>query len=110
VKEGLEIVRTLRLRYDGRERNPFDEVECGRFYARALASYGLLFALSGARYDAVERALYLRPQVAGDFEAFLCTAGGYGTVGVRGGKPFVDVAEGEINVERIEYAPLVGRM
>ena len=29
--------------------DPFDEVECGRFYARALASYGLLHALSGAR-------------------------------------------------------------
>jgi uncharacterized protein (DUF608 family) len=106
VSEGLEIVRAVRKRYDGRHRNPFDEVECGRWYARALASYGLLAALSGARYDAVERVLYLSPKVPGDFAAFLCTAGGYGTVGVRGGKPFLDVTEGEIKLDKIEYTPL----
>jgi len=29
VDEGLKIVRTCRDRYDGRSRNPFDEVEAG---------------------------------------------------------------------------------
>ncbi|HEV8244914.1 MAG TPA: GH116 family glycosyl hydrolase, partial [Polyangiaceae bacterium] len=106
VSEGLELVRAARLRYDGRHRNPFDEVECGRWYARALSSYGLLAALSGARYDAVERVLYLTPQVPGDFESFLCTAAGYGTVGVRRGQPFLEVAEGKIDVTRIAYTPL----
>ena len=42
VEEGLEIVRTARDRYDGRIRNPFNEYECGHWYARAMASYGLL--------------------------------------------------------------------
>jgi hypothetical protein len=41
VKEGLEIVRVCRDRYDGRRRNPFDEIECGHWYARAMLSYGL---------------------------------------------------------------------
>ena len=102
VEEGLAIVRAVRERYDGRWRNPFDEYECGHWYARAMSSYGLLQALSGARYDAVEKVLYLRPAVAGDFRAFLCTATGYGTVGVRKGKPFVEVVTGSIPVERIE--------
>ena len=61
VDEGLDIVRACRDRYDGRVRNPFSEIECGHFYARALASYGLLQALSGARYDAVDKILYLTP-------------------------------------------------
>jgi uncharacterized protein (DUF608 family) len=103
VEQGLSIVRAARLRYDGRYRNPFDEYECGRWYARALASYGLLAAFSGARYDAVERVLYLHPKLPGDFEAFLCTATGYGTVGVRNGKPFLEITEGEISAERIDY-------
>jgi Glycosyl-hydrolase family 116, catalytic region len=107
VNQGLAIVRAARKRYDGEHRNPFDEYECGRWYARALASYGLFAALSGARYDAVERVLHLRPKLVGDFESFLCTATGYGTVGVRDGNPFLDVVEGEIHVERIEYAPFV---
>jgi hypothetical protein len=101
VNEGLDIVRACRDRYDGRIRNPFSEIECGHFYARAMASYGLLQALSGARYDAVEKVVYLDPRVRGDFQAFLSTATGFGHVGLRDGKPFVDVASGAIPVDRI---------
>jgi len=105
VDEGLEVVRTARRRYDGSVRNPFDEYECGHWYARALSSYGLLQALGGARYDAVDRTLYLSPAIQGDFRAFLCTAGGYGTVGLRDGQPFLDVACGSIDVATIERRP-----
>ena len=101
--EGLDIVRACRDRYDGRLRNPFSEIECGHFYARALASYGLLQGLSGARYDAVEKVLYLDPRIQGDFRAFLCTATGFGTVGLRSGKPFVDVKSGSIDIDRITF-------
>ncbi|HZZ56676.1 MAG TPA: GH116 family glycosyl hydrolase [Opitutaceae bacterium] len=101
--EGLEIVRACRARYDGRIRNPFDEYECGHWYARALSSYALLQAWSGARYDAVEQVLHLAPAIPGDFRCFLSTATGYGTVGVRGGEPFLDVRSGSIPLQRIAY-------
>ncbi len=101
VNEGLEIVRICRSRYDGRVRNPFNEYECGHWYARAMSSYALLQALGGARYDAVEKVLYLRPRVAGDFRAFLSTATGYGTVGVRKGKPFFEPAAGKVEIKEI---------
>jgi uncharacterized protein (DUF608 family) len=103
VKEGLEIVRTCRDRYDGRVRNPFDEYECGHWYARAMASYALLQGLTGVQYDAVEKTLYVHPRVEGDFRSFLCTATGYGTVGVRAGEPFVEVRQGHIDVRHIDY-------
>jgi hypothetical protein len=110
VDEGLEIVRTVRDRYDGRIRNPFNEYECGHWYARALASYALLQGLTGARYDAVEKRLTIKPSIQGDFRAFLCTATGYGTVGVRGwssshGEPFVEVKHGVIPYEELVYEP-----
>lgn len=101
VAEGLEVVRVCRDRYDGRVRNPFDEYECGHWYARAMSSYGLLQALSGARYDAVEKVLHLQPAVQGDFRCFLSTATGYGTVGVKRGQPFVEVKSGHIDVRSI---------
>jgi hypothetical protein len=104
VHEGLEIVRACRARYDGRVRNPFDEYECGHWYARALSSYALLESLSGARYDAVDKVLHLRPRIAGDFRSFLATATGFGTVGVRVGKPFLDVKSGAIEVREIRYS------
>ncbi len=103
VEKGLEIVRACRGRYDGTRRNPFDEIECGHWYARAMASYALLQALTGARYDAIDRSLYLEPKIRGDFRSFFSTATGFGTVGLRNGKPFLEVKAGQIEVKRIEY-------
>lgn len=105
VGEGLDIVRACRARYDGRVRNPFDEYEWGHWYARAMASYGLLQALSGARFDAVEGVLHLEPRVSGDFRSFICTASGYGTVGVTDGKPFLNVVCGRIDAKEIRFTP-----
>lgn len=105
VEEGLDIVRTARDRYDGTVRNPFNEYECGHWYARAMASYGLMYGLTGVRYDAVDKTLYIQPRIAGDFRSFLATATGYATVGVKDGKPFVEVKSGTIPYERIEYTP-----
>jgi len=104
VEEGLRIVRAVRDRYDGRFRNPFNEYECGHWYARAMSSYSLLQALTGARYDAVEMILYLDPHMPGDFRTFLATATGYATVGLRDGKPFVEVKSGAIEINQIVFA------
>ena len=103
VEEGLDIVRACRERYDGRVRNPFDEYECGNYYGRALASYGLLQGLTGVRYDAVDKTLYVDSKV-GDFKSFLSTNTGFGTVEYKNGKATVDVAYGEIPVENIVIA------
>ena len=99
IEEGLEIVRTCRDRYDGRVRNPFNEYECGHWYARALSSYALLQGLTGVRYDAVDRTLFIDSKV-GDFTSFLSTATGFGTVGLKKNKPFINVFHGEINVRQ----------
>ena len=103
VEEGLDVVRTCAARYDGRVRNPFDQYECGHWYARAMSSYALLQAFSGARYDAVSKTLYLKPVLSGDFRCFLSTATGFGTAGVKNGKPFLKVTSGSIPYEKIEY-------
>jgi uncharacterized protein (DUF608 family) len=103
VQEGLDVVRACRDRYDGRVRNPFNEYECGHWYARAMSSYALLFGLSGARYDAVDKVLYLEPSIKGDFRSFFSTATGYGTVGVRKGKPFFEAKAGTLDIREVRY-------
>jgi uncharacterized protein (DUF608 family) len=105
VEEGLEIVRICRSRYDGRVRNPFDEYECGHWYARAMSSYALLQALSGAAYDAVGKQMTLKPKIKGNFSCFISTATGFGLVGVRQGAPFLDVAQGSLDVKAWDYTP-----
>jgi hypothetical protein len=103
VAEGLEIVRLARDRYDGKIRNPFNEYECGHWYARAMSSYGLLQGLTGLRYDAVDRTLYVDSRI-GDFTCFLSTATGFGTVRLQQGKATVHTAYGSIPVEKTVIA------
>jgi uncharacterized protein (DUF608 family) len=51
--EGLTCIQAIRDRYDGHKRNPFDEAECGHHYARAMASWTPVLALTGFHYSAV---------------------------------------------------------
>ena len=103
VNEGLEIVRACRNRYDGRVRNPFNEYECGHWYARALSSYGLLQSLTGVRLDAVTHTLYVDSKV-GDFTTFLSTDTGFGVVTLAGTKVTVKSTFGRIEVSKINVA------
>lgn len=75
LEEGLTVVKAVRDRYDGARRNPWNEVECGAHYARALASWSVLLAISGYHYSAPERRISFRPRL--DAETFRCffTAG-----------------------------------
>ena len=54
IENGLRCIKAIRDRYDGRKRNPFDEAECGHHYARAMASWAAILALSGFKYSAVD--------------------------------------------------------
>jgi hypothetical protein len=101
VEEGLEIVRACRSRYDGRIRNPFDEYECGHWYARAMSSYGLIQGLTGLRYDALDKTLYIDSRIGNDFKCFISTETGFGLAGLKKGKPFIDVKHGSIIVDRV---------
>jgi Glycosyl-hydrolase family 116, catalytic region len=102
VKEGLDIVRTCRNRYDGKVRDPFDEYECGHWYARAMSSYALIEALTGVRYDAVDKTLWVDSKM-GDFVSFLSTDTGFGNVVYHAGKARLEVAYGTIPVREIHY-------
>lgn len=100
VEKGLEVVRECRKRYDGTVRNPFDEYECGHWYARAMSSYGLFQGLTGVRYDAVDRTLYIDSKT-GDFKSFISTETGFGNVGLKNGKAFLNIVYGNLDVKKI---------
>jgi non-lysosomal glucosylceramidase len=56
VEKGLDLVRAVRERHDGRRRNPFNEFECGPHYARAASSWAVYEALCGLQVDLREDA------------------------------------------------------
>lgn len=102
VVEGLTIVKAMRTRYDGRIRNPWNEYECGNYYARAMASYALLAALSGFRYSAVQRTLWFAPQLSiRPFKTFFSTATGFGTISLEDKSLRIQMLEGEVAVETL---------
>lgn len=79
LPEALTIIETVRARQDGYRRNPFNEMECGFHYARSLASWGPLVALSGASYDAVTDTERFDPKVhQDDFHCFYSNGRSWG--------------------------------
>ncbi len=61
VDEGMGLLVALRGRYSGARRNPYNEIECGDHYARAMAGWSVIDALSGLRTDALRDAFHLSP-------------------------------------------------
>jgi hypothetical protein len=57
TQNGLRCIENIRARYDGRKRSPFDEAECGHHYARAMASWAAVLALTGFNYCGVEKSM-----------------------------------------------------
>jgi hypothetical protein len=81
VDEALIILRAVDVRYDGANHNPWNEVECGDHYARALASWGALHALAGFTWNGPEGKLTISPRVQQeDFSCFFSTGTGWGVI------------------------------
>jgi uncharacterized protein (DUF608 family) len=104
VAEGLTIVKALRSRYDGETRNPWNEYECGSFYARAMASYGLLEALSGFHYSLATRELHLAPRLNDrPLRCFFSTATGWGTVVIHEKQIEIQLEQGELKIDHLLF-------
>jgi len=84
AEPALRILEAVRTRYDGRKQNPWNDVECGDHYARAMASWALLEAASGFTYEAAEAALGFAPVVGPrDYRAPFVARDGWGTFAQR---------------------------
>ena len=106
VTEAVEIVRNVRNRYDGERRNPFDESEYGRHYARAMSSWAAVPLLSGFRYDARARRMELVPRLsAGGFESFWSTPTAWGSFTLSPGVFSLSVAAGSVALSELLVAP-----
>ncbi|CAG0984761.1 hypothetical protein PHYC_01962 [Phycisphaerales bacterium] len=79
LDEALVIVKAVDDRYDGTTHNPWNEVECGDHYARAMASYGVFQALCGFSLDGPAGEIGIAPKLAPDnFAAFFSGPQGWG--------------------------------
>ena len=110
VSEGLECIENIRRRYDGQRRNPWDEAECGHHYARAMAAWSSVLALSGFFYDAPRQRLSVKPRrKAAPFRCFWSSASGWGTFELAGQLTIKAIA-GHLDVKEIELPTRVVKL
>jgi len=101
IDEGLTIVKALRERYSGFNRNPWDELECGHHYARAMASWAVLLALSGYQYDGTKSFIAFSPQINKDnFSTFWSCGSGWGSFEAKGSTVVLKVEYGELELSK----------
>jgi uncharacterized protein (DUF608 family) len=104
VQEARKVVRMARSRYDGRRRdgldsgpggNPFNELECGKFYARAMSSWSLLIASQGLVLEGPKGLLGFKPHwQPEDHRSFFTAPEGWGL--------FIQQRKDKEQTERIE--------
>jgi len=111
IDEGLEVVKAVRDRYDGEKRNPWNEFECGSNYARSMASYALLLALSGFEFDMVKGYMAFNPAWTenGRFKCFWSLGEGWGTFDMKPNRIAIMVEYGRLKINALKLPFLKGR-
>ena len=80
LTEALAICRGVHERHHPARQNPWNEVECGDHYARALASYGVFLALCGFGCHGPRGLLAFAPRLKPErFRAAFTSAEGWGS-------------------------------
>jgi uncharacterized protein (DUF608 family) len=109
VGQGVECIRNIRNRYDGEKRNPYDEAECGHHYARAMAAWSGLLALSGFRYHGTRKAVSVFPRSRViPFRCFWSTSGAWGTFTQAGAQLTLKVTAGSLHLHSAEVLATAG--
>ena len=102
IANGLKCIQAIRDRYDGRKRSPFNEAECGHHYARAMASWAAVLALTGFHYSAVSGCMTFNAKDGTHFWSNGYAWGLCKQKAVKGGvKVELKVIHGDLRLERL---------
>jgi uncharacterized protein (DUF608 family) len=105
TEEGLNIVRSVRDRYDGKKRNPYNEIECGSNYARPMASFALLPIFSGFEYDMTKGYIGFSPIEEGEFKCLWSVGGAWGEISRNNNEMILNVKGGKITLSSFGIDP-----
>lgn len=101
IDEGLTIVKAIRDRYDGKKRNPWNEMECGSNYARAMASFALLPIYSGFEFDLPDKYIGFNPIIDCDYKTIWSLGTGWGTFERKGKIIEIIIKHGGLHLNKI---------
>jgi uncharacterized protein (DUF608 family) len=101
VTEGLRVVEAVQDRHNGNKRNPFEHNESGVHYARALASWSVLLALSGVEFNGVTRELTFAPKInISNYRSFWSTDNAWGEILINKSEARLKVMHGELSLNK----------
>ena len=103
LREGVAIFKAVRDRYNGRNRNPFNEIECGSNYARSMASYAGLLVLSGFQADLPRGEIRFDPKLrfGRAFQCFWSAGQAWGEFRLTDGQADLAVHYGDITLQAL---------
>lgn len=102
IDEGIKVVKAVRDRYDGKKRNPWNEVECGSNYARSMASFALMPIFSGFEFDLPRGHIGFAPKVnAENFKSLWSLETGWGTFQTGGNRITIHIHGGYLELSSI---------
>jgi hypothetical protein len=102
--EGRAVLDAVWARYDGRRRNPFNEIECGDHYARSLAGWSALQALAGFTHDGPAGAYTFRRPQTPDISVPFLASSGWGLWSERGDELVLACTGGRLDLHRLTVA------
>ena len=98
TEDGLKCVKAIRDRYDGVWRNPFNEPECGWHYARSMASWSTILALSDFHYSGVDKTMNFTSKPG---RYFWSDGYAFGTCEVSGSSVELKVLKGSLELKSL---------
>ncbi|MGC8830102.1 MAG: GH116 family glycosyl hydrolase [Verrucomicrobiia bacterium] len=104
--EGLAITRAIHDRYHPSKRNPYNEIECGDHYARAMASYGVFLAICGFVCHCPNGRIEFKPRLnPQNFKAAFTAAAGWGSYAQKfesnSGSSILEIKYGELDLNQL---------
>jgi len=97
-EDALTCINAIRRRHDGAKRNPFSESECGHHYARSMASWSAIIALSEFQYSGVDKSMKITDR-PGNY--FWSNGYSWGTVQVTEDDVTIEVINGTLSLKSL---------
>ncbi|GAB3652496.1 non-lysosomal glucosylceramidase [Echinicola sediminis] len=113
VEEGMKVLKAIEDRYSAEKRNPYNEVEYGNHYTRAMSGYAPFVAATGFYYNGPQKEIKFDPKInANDFSAAFITGGSWGTFRQHlsnGADKFsLEVKYGQLSLDHISVGSKAG--
>ena len=111
VEEGLTMIKAIHDRYAPEKRNPYNEIEYGNHYIRAMSSYGAFIAASGFTIHEPKGQIGFSPKITpNNFKSAFITGNGWGTYSQKAGKgkqeASIELAYGAVKLQQVSIDDL----